>query len=272
MDAKHLQGVWTMITKEQASTLPSRGDANQLVQIRVRGRTDMKLTKTWSLGNFVWQLSRNLESTKARKVWKNANAEMTNDDTQLAYAWTSDSFSNHCLFSLILFKIFSRFCRFVLSLHLAIREFCFRDVCRRMCHISTCQEWRHNTEFMLNLPETEGIAKLYEVEIVEKNGHEKLRKLMRETSQKSKDACFQAEALEKLIDLAIQSFSNCLLLRCSKTKRATTSSWRRWLVRTAEKDGEVKLRRFSKPPQCRICLRQWRGKAPGWRFASWRQL
>ena len=24
------------------------------------------------------------------------------------------------------------------------------------------QEWRHNTEFMLNLPETEGIAKLYE--------------------------------------------------------------------------------------------------------------
>ena len=25
------------------------------------------------------------------------------------------------------------------------------------------EEWRHNTEFMLNLPETEGIAKLYEV-------------------------------------------------------------------------------------------------------------
>ena len=27
---------------------------------------------------------------------------------------------------------------------------------------ATRQEWRHNTEFMLNLPETEGIAKLYE--------------------------------------------------------------------------------------------------------------
>lgn len=41
---------------------------------------------------------------------------------------------------------------------------------------ATRQEWRHNTEFMLNLPETEGIAKLYEASQRDSRGDQEREK------------------------------------------------------------------------------------------------
>ena len=51
---------------------------------------------------------------------------------------------------------------------------------------ATRQEWRHNTEFMLNLPETEGIAKLYEASHRDSRGDQEREKEERMRKVKGK--------------------------------------------------------------------------------------